>query len=125
MVKEAEENAESDKILKAKVEAKNQLESYLYSLRSSVEDTLKDKIEESDKVALSGAVKDGLSWLEDHPSDEAEAYETKRKEIETIANPIIAKAYATSPDSNSQQPSEDNSSKASSNNEGPTVEEVD
>merc|ERR1719223_288593 len=32
MVREAEENAETDKLLKESVEAKNQLESYLYNL---------------------------------------------------------------------------------------------
>ena len=38
MLKEAEENAESDKKERQKVEAKNQLEGYLYSLRNTLDD---------------------------------------------------------------------------------------
>ena len=45
MVKEAEENAEEDAKAQKRIEAKNQLESYLYSLRNTVDDTLKDKID--------------------------------------------------------------------------------
>ena len=91
MLKEAEENAEADKALKEKVEAKNQLEAYLYSLRSTMEDSLKDKIDDADKESLGTAVKEALSWLDDHGDGDKETYEEKRKEIETIANPIISK----------------------------------
>merc|ERR1712196_260572 len=52
MIREAEENAETDKLLKESVEAKNQLESYLYNLRVSVKDTLADKIVEEDKEKI-------------------------------------------------------------------------
>ena len=38
MLKEAEENAEADKKERQKVEAKNQLEGYLYSLRNTLDD---------------------------------------------------------------------------------------
>jgi len=130
MVREAEENSESDKQLKARVEAKNQLESYLYGLRSSLEDSLKDKIAAEDKETLSAAVKDGLAWLEEHPSDEASSYEDKRKELEAIANPIISKAYsAASPPSGADGSGPGSSSSdgidPSSSSSGPTVEEVD
>merc|ERR1719223_1817611 len=37
MVREAEENADADKEARDQVDAKNQLEAYLYSLRSSAE----------------------------------------------------------------------------------------
>ena len=67
------------------------MEAYLYSLRSTMEDTLKDKIDDSDKETLGTAVKDALSWLDDHGDEDKDTYEEKRKEIETIANPIISK----------------------------------
>jgi len=128
MIKEAEEFAEADKLLKQKVEAKNQLESYLYSLRTSVEVTLKDKLTDAEKETLSVTVKDALAWLEEHQSEEKESYESKRKEVEAIANPIISRVYSesggTPPPSPSNTPS---SSGTPSDGEeaGPTVEEVD
>lgn len=46
MVQEAEEFSEQDKAYKAKVDAKNQLESYCYNMKQTVEDKMKDKIDE-------------------------------------------------------------------------------
>jgi len=121
MIKEAEENAEEDAKAQKRIEAKNQLESYLYSLRNTVDDTLKDKIDPSDKEKLSSAVTEALSWLESHQSEDKEAFDDKKKEIELIANPIIAKAYGAS------EPPKDGASNDEpneNNGEGPTVEEV-
>jgi heat shock protein 5 len=44
MVQEAEEFAEQDKAVKARVDAKNQLETYAYNIKSTVEDKAKDKV---------------------------------------------------------------------------------
>ena len=41
---EAEEFAEQDKAVKARVDAKNQLETYAYNIKSTVEDKAKDKV---------------------------------------------------------------------------------
>ena len=120
MVKEAEENAEEDAKAQKRIEAKNQLESYLYSLRNTVDDTLKDKIESSDKEKISSAVTEALSWLESHQSDDKETYDDKKKEIEQIANPIIAKAYGASEPS----PSTDDEPSNEGGDSEPTVEEV-
>lgn len=127
MVREAEENAEADKNLKSKVEAKNQLESYLYNLRASLDDEkLKDKFDPSDKETLDVTVKDALTWLDDHPSDEKDSYDSKRKEVEKISNPIIAKIYSAPPPDGAGMPPPDSSGKdAGSGGSGPTVEEVD
>jgi hypothetical protein len=44
MVKEAEEFADQDKALKSKIDARNQLETFLYNAKSTVEDKAKDKV---------------------------------------------------------------------------------
>ncbi len=121
MIAEAEENAAADKQARQKVESKNQLEAYLYSLRSSAEDGLKDKITEDDKTTLSNAANEGLAWLEEHQDEEKEVYDEKRKGIEDIANIIITKAYAT------DAPTEEggDGSEAGEDASGPSVEEVD
>lgn len=129
MIQEAEENAEADKVLKQKVEAKNQLESYLYSVRATVTDTLKDKIPAEDREKLSVLVADSLTWLEEHPSEDKDAYDDKRKEVEDVANPIIAAAYggtgggdaSTSSDASGDKGPDDD---GSGSGDEPTVEEV-
>ena len=122
MVREAEENAEADKQAKARVEAKNQLEAYLYSVRASAE-SLKEKIDAAEHEALTKAATEGLKWLEEHPTEETGAYEEKRKEVETVASPIISKAYAAGagagPGGAGDGPAEGPDGDA-----GPTVEEV-
>ena len=122
MVKEAEENAEADKLIRQTIDAKNQLESYLYSLRSTIDDTLKDKIEANEKEKLREIITESLKWLEDHQDETKQVYEDKRKEVEAVANPIIAKVYGSTGDNNS------NDDGTTANDDGPddspTVEEV-
>ena len=119
MVREAEENAEADKLLRQRVDAKNQLESYLYGLRSSVTDTLKDKIDEADKETLTKMVTEALAWLEEHPDESKEAYDEKRKSVEDVANPIISKAY-NYPEGGGAAPAEEaSSSSADAANDSP------
>lgn len=45
---------------RAKVESRNNLETYLYNLKASYEDSLKDKIAEDDLEELKSAVEAGL-----------------------------------------------------------------
>mmetsp|Transcript_29757 Transcript_29757/g.38944 ORF Transcript_29757/g.38944 Transcript_29757/m.38944 type:complete len:744 (+) Transcript_29757:76-2307(+) len=93
MVQEAEDFADQDKAEKDKVQAKNELEAYLYNLKNSITDTLEGKLDEESKTSLSQAVEDALVWLEDHPAAEKDEYDDKQKEVEQIANPILKQAY--------------------------------
>ncbi|MEW5297801.1 MAG: hypothetical protein WDW38_006987 [Sanguina aurantia] len=93
MVKEAEDFAEQDKKVKGKVDSRNQLETYAYNMRSTVEDKMKDKISEDDKESVLAAVKEAIEWLDENPDAEAEDYKEKLKEVEEVCNPIIAAIY--------------------------------
>mmetsp|Transcript_27111 Transcript_27111/g.105528 ORF Transcript_27111/g.105528 Transcript_27111/m.105528 type:complete len:661 (-) Transcript_27111:638-2620(-) len=96
MVQEAEEFADEDDKLKKKIEAKNNLENYLFSMKSQVEDEdkLKNKLEEEDVESIQEAVKDALDWMEDLGDDmDTEDFENKLKDVQDICNPIIAKVY--------------------------------
>jgi len=120
MVREAEQYADEDKKNKDNVEARNSLEGYLYNLKNSLSDSLKDKLDADDKETLTTTVDEGLEWLESHPAEEKDVYDEKQKEVETVANPIISKAY--------QAGGEDQSTKETDKTGGddePTVEEVD
>merc|ERR1712086_526556 len=95
MVKEAEQFADEDKKTKGRVEAKNSMENYLYSMRNTVEDKKKagDKISEDDKKTILEAVEDGIKWVDGNPNADEDAFKEKQKEIEEICNPIISKLY--------------------------------
>lgn len=58
--------AVQDKKVKQRVDAKNQLETYLYNMKSTVDDKLKDKIDDSDKDKIKEALKDAQEWLDDN-----------------------------------------------------------
>jgi endoplasmic reticulum chaperone BiP len=122
MVEEAEENAEADREVREMVEAKNQLESYLYNLRSSVEDTLKDKISEEEAEALRATVQAALTWLEENPDESKEAYADKLKEVETEANPVISRAYGQAPPGGAD--GSDGDFDDGDDDDGPSIEEV-
>lgn len=93
MVREAEEFAEQDKKVKDRVDAKNQLETYLFNIKGSVEDKLKDKISEDDQEKALEAIKEAMDWLEENSDAEAEDFKEKLKEVEDVCNPIVAAAY--------------------------------
>lgn len=65
MIRDAEKNAEHDRILKEKFEAKSSLESYLYNMRQTIEDRdkLADKLESGDKSSIKEALDEASSWL--------------------------------------------------------------
>ena len=91
MLREAEENADSDKLAKEKIDARQQLDNYIYSIKSSMTDAekLKGKLSSDDEQTLEDAIKDGQSYLDSNPDAEKEEYDEKRKEIEEICDPII------------------------------------
>merc|ERR1711862_439018 len=123
MVKEAEDFAEEDAKEKAKVQARNDLEAYLYNLKNSINEALEGKLSEDDKSTLSSAVNDGLDWLEDHPAAEKEDYDEKQKEIEQIADPILKRAYESANAAPGGNDDDFMGEDLDGVNEGPSVEE--
>ena len=94
MLREAEEFAEQDKLAKEKIEARQALDNYLYSVKSSLNDPekLKGKISADDQSTIDEALRDGQSFLDENPDAEKEEYDEKRKEVEGICDPIIQKS---------------------------------
>eukprot|EP00833_Pecoramyces_ruminatium_P008125 jgi/Orpsp1_1/1182157/evm.model.c7180000080102.1 len=68
MVAEAEQFAEEDKLLKEKIEAKNTLENYLYTIKNQVNDAegLGSKISDDDKKKILDAVEEKITWLDEN-----------------------------------------------------------
>merc|ERR1712078_352426 len=94
MVQEAEKYKAEDESNKSRVEAKNALENYAYSMRNSIEDEkLKDKIDAAAKEKLKAAIDETIAWLDANQMGEKDEFEAKQKDLEAIANPIMMKAY--------------------------------
>jgi heat shock 70kDa protein 1/2/6/8 len=92
MVSEAEKYKAEDDANKNRIEAKNGLENYCYSLKSSLaSDEVNDKIGHDDKAELDSKIDSTISWLDSHPAAEKEEYEEKQKELESVAMPILQK----------------------------------
>jgi heat shock protein 1/8 len=131
MVKEAEKYAEEDKIIKERIEVRNNLEGYLGGLKQSLNDSLKDKITEEEKTKILGLVEMSQKWLDDNQNVSKEEYELKQKEVEKEVMPIMMKAYqSVNPNEGSSQsfnPNMFNNMGGSNtyNDSKPTVEQVD
>jgi heat shock protein 1/8 len=96
MLADAEKYKEEDEAEGARVAAKNGLESYAYSLRSTLQDPKVDeKIEAADKETLKTEIDKVVAWLDDSQSASKEEYEEHQKELEAIANPIMMKFYGS------------------------------
>jgi len=81
--------------LKEKVDAKNDLESYSYSLKNQLGDKEKlgGKISDEDKEKLEGAIDEAIKFLDDNPDAEPSEYKDAKKTLEDTATPIITKLY--------------------------------
>jgi heat shock protein 1/8 len=93
LVQEAAKHEAEDKALFERVEAKNQLESYLYNSRNSLnEEKVKEKLGEEATTALA-TVEEGISWLNDHQEEGKEVYADKQKEYTDKIQPTMLKLY--------------------------------
>jgi len=95
MIKDAETFADEDAKMKEKVDAKNDLESYSYSLKNQLNDKEKlgGKISDDDKETLESAIEKAIKFLDDNPDAEPSEYKDAKKELEDVSTPIITKLY--------------------------------
>lgn len=84
MLKDAEQFAEQDKLQKEKIDAKNSLENYVYSMKNTVEDPQKlaDKLSDDEKTTIKDALKVAQTWLDSHSDAGKEEFEEQLKELE-------------------------------------------
>ena len=123
MIREAEENKESDQKIKAQVEAKNKIENYLYRAKAGGDnEAVSGSLSDDDKELLSSTVTENLKWLEENQFLEPEEYETKYTELEAVLGPLIKKMSTPSasemPDVSSMDPDMFNKSTATPGPDG-------
>merc|ERR1712137_843611 len=95
MVNEAEKYKAEDEAHKAKVDAKNGLEGYVYNIRNTINDpNVGGKLDPSDKETIEKIVNETIAWVDsNYEVLEKDVYDAKQKEVEAIVNPIITKMY--------------------------------
>jgi heat shock protein 1/8 len=94
MVNEAEKYKDEDELNKKKIESKNALENYIYTVKNSMDDEkLADKFTEDDKKVVNEAVDETRQWLEANLEGETAEFEAKLKELESKFNPIMMRIY--------------------------------
>jgi L1 cell adhesion molecule like protein len=128
MVQEAEKYRAEDEALKVKIEAKNGLENYCFTMRNTLqEEKLQDKFEGDDKDKIEKAVQEALDWLDKNQLAEKDEFEARQKELEGVVNPIMMKVYQAAggggmPEGGMPGGGYDGGAAGAG---GPTVEEVD
>merc|ERR1711876_110073 len=137
MVNDAEKFKAEDDKQKDRVSAKNELESYCFNMKTTLDDEkVKDKISEDDKKAISDKCDEAIKWLDVNQTAEKEEYADKQKEVEGVCNPIITKLYADAggapggmpggmPDMGGMGGAPGAGAAGGAGGAGPTIEEVD
>ncbi|CAI2168720.1 4333_t:CDS:10 [Funneliformis geosporum] len=87
MVNDAEKYREDDEKLAQRIQARNGLESYAFSLRNTLDD------EKFPINLLKHAIQESVTWLENNQEASKEEYDYEQRSLENIANPIMKKLY--------------------------------
>jgi len=116
MVNEAEKYKEEDDRQRQRVESRNKLEAYVFSVRQALNDA-GDKLSSEDKDSANKACEDALSWLDNNSLAEKDEYDHRLQELQKLCSPLMAKIHSTGNNSSASQPTGSGS--------GPTVEEMD
>ncbi|EDV40220.1 uncharacterized protein Dana_GF24052, isoform B [Drosophila ananassae] len=121
MVNDAESYRQADEEQRDRVNAKNQLESYCFHLRSTLDDEqLRTRISDTDRETILQRCNETISWLDSNQLAEKQEFEHKQQELERICSPIMTRLYQSA---GMQQPPPAQSGNSSAG--GPTIEEVD
>lgn len=112
MLAEAEKYRNEDEKQRERVAARNQLESYTFSVKQAVEEA-GSKLAEDEKKKATEKCAAVLSWLDNNTLAEKDEYEDKLKELQKECSPIMVKLH------------QGGQGGAQGGPKGPTVEEVD
>ena len=98
LVKEAEEHKKEDDENKERIEAKNELENYVFNLKSTLLDKDKDtesKLEDTDKEIVQKLVDETNDWLDRNALANKEEFKYKLDEATKTMKPIMEKLYGS------------------------------
>lgn len=93
MVADAEKFKADDEHNRERIDAKNQLENYTFSLRNSLHDE-KLSISATDKETLTKIIDDTVKWLDGNQNAEKDEFDSRKSELESKAIPIMTRMYS-------------------------------
>lgn len=117
MVREAERFRAEDDKQREKVQARNQLEAYVFGVKQAL-DEAGDKLYESEKNSCRQECDSVLRWLESNSLAEKEEIDEKMAYLQRMCAPIMSKMHG-------QTNSKMGEAGAGAEKQGPTIEEVD
>ena len=88
MLAEAEKFKEEDEAEASRIQAKNGLESYAYSLKNTIGEG-KLSISDEDKQKIESQVSETINWLDNNQTATKEEYESQQKELEGYVNHLF------------------------------------
>ncbi|KAF8796861.1 Heat shock protein 70 B2 like protein [Argiope bruennichi] len=118
MLNEAKQYEREDAEQRERVQARNSLESYVYSVKQAADSASDDRLSASDKAKVKQSCDTIIQWLDNNTLAEKEEIEHKMKEVQSELSPIMMKLH---------QGGQQNmgSSQSANASTGPTIEEVD
>merc|ERR1719228_600204 len=94
MVNDAEKYKAEDEQQKDRIAAKNGLESYIFSMKSSLgEEQIKSRLSGEEVSNITTALDETMNWLDRNQLAETEEFKSKQKELEKLINPVMARLY--------------------------------
>jgi len=122
MVNDAEKYKNEDEEQKERISAKNGLESYIFNMKSSLEqEQVKKTLGESEVTDAKAKLDEALAWLDKNQLGEKDEYLDKQKELEASLKKLMEKLYS----SGGQQQQTGGAGGNTKQNGEPTIEEVD
>ncbi|CAF3323214.1 unnamed protein product [Rotaria socialis] len=123
MVSEAEKYREEDEQTRERVNARNHLETYVYSCKLVVQNYSGSSLSESDKSTVLNACEEAQKWLDANRSARKDDIVHRYSELERKCQRIMTKIHTGDPDK--QQYSRNGTHNGTNGYAGPRVEEVD
>jgi L1 cell adhesion molecule like protein len=92
MVNEAERFKAEDEQQREKIDARNRLESYVFSVKQILSES-GDKLPAGDRETVTKKCEEMVRWLDANTLADKEEYEHKMKEFQSVCAPVMTKMH--------------------------------
>uniref|UniRef100_T1IUH2 Heat shock protein 70 n=1 Tax=Strigamia maritima TaxID=126957 RepID=T1IUH2_STRMM len=128
MVKDAEKYRLDDEVQKYRIEARNMLETYIYGVKQTVQESA-SRIPENEQNMANRVCENTLRWVDQHMDATKDEYDSKFQEVQGLLSPIITRlitsSYSAPGGSVGSAPSPYSGQQTDTSTDGgPTIEEV-
>ena len=127
MVDEAEKYAKEDEEIRERIQSRNELETYMYSITATLnEDKIKETLSEDEYEQLSTAVKNTQEWFDSHENEDSDTYKAKTKSLQETVMPLMSKIHGAATEGMpTGMPTDMPTGTSASFEEGVSVDEID